>query len=443
MRILAGLFFIVGVIMGNESGIKQIQINTIKIPVVYETSSVVPMGYIRLVFQGGGFLGDGEKIGLTTLRDELLEHGSKTKGNTGFAKALEQKAISLDVQSTNETLSFSLQFLKEEQKSAIELLGELLADPNFTQEEFAKAQTAVIAKILASQDDFDYLANRLLASKLFAGTPLAQSKLGTQQDIQKLSLQDVKDSFMQALALKRLIIVIGGDVDIDKTLKDLKGILRIPAGQEYQKTSFAIQSKPSTTIEFAKTQQAYIYFGSPLYAKNFRDENYLASVASFILGSSGFGSRLMEEVRVKRGLAYSAYIRFTPKPLASYTSGYLQTKLESKDEAIQVVKDVVADFVKNGATKQELEDAKQFLLGSEPLRNETLSQRLGTKFSNYYHGLGLDFRQVWLQQIKNLDLDTLNAYIKSHPEINDLTFAVITADEKLESKPTKKTKEKK
>ncbi|GAD19485.1 putative Processing Protease [Helicobacter fennelliae MRY12-0050] len=432
MRIIWTLFLMIGALMAKHtSGLQEITINTISIPVIYEQSGIIPIGHIQLVFQGGGTLNSSQNLGLSALRNQLLNEGTKTLGSVEFAKALEQKAISLYVSGGNETLSFQLDYLKEEESRAIQMLGDLLTDPNLTTQALQKSKTAIISQILNNQDDFDYLADELLDSKLFALTPLAYPKLGTPEQIQSYTLDDIKNSINQALQLKRLIIVVGGDIDVSSTLKKLSKILeQLPNGTQYDRLHFTINPTPSTMIKHAPTKQAYIYFGSPLIVNDLAKESYLAKVASFILGSSGFGSRLMEEVRVKRGLAYSAYISFTTRPLVSYASGYLQTKLESQDEAIKVVKEVIADFVKNGVTQKELDAAKSFLLGSEPLRNETLSQRLGAKFIFYYNGLPLDFNATQLQQIQNLDLATLNAYIKQHTEINNLTFAIITAEAK-------------
>lgn len=423
--------------MSKDIRLTHTTINNVQIPVIYGYSNLVPAGTIRLIFQGGGSLQDQDKIGLSALKDEMLNRGSKDRGNVGFAQALEQKAIALDVRSGTQTLNFELSYLKEEQTEAVALLGELLSHPNLTQIELDKAKTALIAKILANQNDFDYLADELLNQKLFAGTPLAQSKLGSPKDIERLTLKDIHTTLDSSLMLKRLIIVIGGDVALKPTLKALESILAfLPNGEPYDKQHFTIQAKPSSATKTAKTEQAYIYFGAPLKVENLAKEWHLAQVASFILGAGGFGSRLMEEVRTKRGLAYSAYIRYNTSPLISYASGYLQTKLESQDEAIQIVKETIQNFVENGVTQQELDDAKKFLLGSEPLRNETLSQRLNTAFSDYYLELGIGFSAQNLKRIEALDLATLNAYIKQHTEIKDLTFAIVTATSK-QSKSTK------
>ena len=156
------------------------------------------------------------------------------------------------------------------------------------------------------------------------------------------------------------------------------------------------------------------------------EDNYKARIATFILGTGGFGSRLMEEIRVKRGLAYSAYARVSITKSSSYMTGYLQTKIESMEEAKQTVKEVVAKFVKKGVTKEELEQTKKFLTGSEPLRVETMSQRLNRTFMEYYNGYELGHSEKEIEKIKNIKLKDLNTFIKEHTEILDMSFAIVT-----------------
>jgi len=134
----------------------------------------------------------------------------------------------------------------------------------------------------------------------------------------------------------------------------------------------------------------------------------------------------MEEIRVKRGLAYSAYSRTNINRSNSYFSGHLQTKNENLEEAKKLVKSEIKRFVDNGVTKDELEQAKRFLLGSEPLRNETLSQRLSSSFTEYYRGFELGHSKIELEKIESLSLEDLNAFIKKHDEINNLSFSIVT-----------------
>jgi predicted Zn-dependent peptidase len=134
----------------------------------------------------------------------------------------------------------------------------------------------------------------------------------------------------------------------------------------------------------------------------------------------------MEEIRVKRGLAYSAYSRLSVAKTHTYFSGYLQTKLESQEQAKKSVIEVINTFVQGGVTQNELDQARKFILGSEPLRVETLSQRLNRTFGEYYQKQPLGQSLKELEMIRHLSLDELNAFIKQHPEITQLSYAIVT-----------------
>jgi predicted Zn-dependent peptidase len=110
-------------------------------------------------------------------------------------------------------------------------------------------------------------------------------------------------------------------------------------------------------------------------------------------------------------------------------SGHLQTKNENRDEAKKIVKEVIEEFVKNGVTNNELEQAKKFLLGSEPLRLETLSQRMSRSFSEFYKGLEIGYVKQELELIEKLSLEELNEFIASHKEIVELTFSIVTNED--------------
>jgi predicted Zn-dependent peptidase len=140
----------------------------------------------------------------------------------------------------------------------------------------------------------------------------------------------------------------------------------------------------------------------------------------------------MEEIRVKKGLVYSVYSRFSINKTHSYFSGYLQTKIESGDEAVKSVKDVVQLFLDKGVTQEELHSAQQFIVGSEPLRNETLSQRLNRAFQEYYTNRPLGASVENLKKIEAMTLDELNRFIKKHQEIAKISFSVVTGEYKKE-----------
>ncbi len=425
LRILAILFMIEGVLV--SAVVKEMEIKNSKIPLIYEEDKNLPIVSMQIVFKASGSITE-EKPGLARFCAKMLNEGTKKLGSVGFARALEDRAIHLSVNSGTETFVFEISSLKEQFKEAVKYLKELLQDPNFTENSFEKVKTLTLGELKRKETDYDYIASLNLKLLLFKNTPLGHPFFGDYKSVNSFSLKDVEEFMKKRIVLKRAIVVAGGDIKESEIRELSREILEIlPEGEE-GKVGFydASDEEKQKVVKKEEVKQAYIYFGSPYYLKVGDEDSYKAKVASFILGASGFGSRMMEEIRVKRGLAYSAYARVNLNKSYSDFTGYLQTKIESKDEAIKIVKEVVENFVKEGATKEELKQAKKFLLGSEPLRNETLNQRLNRAFLEYYHGFPLGYYKRQLESIEALSLEDLNDFIKKHQEIKKLSFSIVT-----------------
>jgi len=423
-KCLFALLIIQGSLM--SAIIKHIEIENIKIPVVFEQQKSLPILNMQLVFQNSGYIQDKEKSGLVNISSKLLNEGTKELGSTKFAQKLEENAISLNASNGFETFVIELSNLKDVSNKAFSLLEDLLKSPNYSEDTLSKLKTIQIGALKRKENDFDYVARNLLKSTLFENTPLQNPNSGTVESISKIQLKDIKGFLNNTINLSNLIIVAGGDYTFDefeKQIKPLLKTLKVGKKKEFEKVEFKSVAKEETLIK--DTQQAYIYFGSSFDVDVDDKKAYMAKVASFILGGSGFGSRLMEEIRVKRGLAYSAYGYVSINKSHSYFTGYLQTKNETAQEAEELVKQIVKEFVKKGVTQEELDSAKNFLTGSEPLRSETLAQRLNRAFTLFYRGLKQNHSKKELEKIQDLKLEDLNKYIKSHDEINNLTFSIV------------------
>lgn len=428
MKIKYYFLFILVILQGSlmSATIKHINIKGVEIPVIFEEQKSLPILNLQLVFKNSGYIQDKNKSGLANLSSKLLNEGTKELGATKFAQELDENAISLNTSNGFETFVMELSSLKEEASKAILLLNDLLKSPNFTDDTLTKLKTIQVGSLKRKENDFDYVAQNQLKSILFKNTALQNPSSGTIESISKIELKDIENFLDKTLCLENLIIVAGGDFSLNEfenLIKPILETLKVGTTQEAKKVDFISKKEEKTLIK--DTEQAYIYFGSSFNVDSKDEENYKAKVASFILGGSGFGSRLMEEIRVKRGLAYSAYGSISINKSHTYFNGYLQTKNESANEAQKLVSQIIADFVEKGVTKEELEAAKNFLTGSEPLRSETLSQRLNRAFTLYYRGLEQAYPKKELDKIQNLELDDLNNYIKSHNEINNLTFSIV------------------
>lgn len=421
------MIMIQGILM--SATLSQITIKNNEVPFIFEEDNNLPIVSMQLIFKNSGSLTD-TKDGLVKLASKLLNEGTKQDGSVGFATKLENRAISLSAHAGAETFVIELSSLKSEFANGIELLKELLDNPNYSEETLNHIKRQTIGNLKRKESDFDYISSLEMKKMLFKGTPLAKAALGTVKSVESITLKDIQAQIDAHLGLENAVVVMGGDLNQSEATNFSKEVLN----ELLRVKSVDIQTikpiaKQQTKKTWVKSDQAYVYFGAPLDVSYDSKERYLSQVASFILGSSGFGSRLMEEIRVKKGLAYSVYSRFNINKTNSYFSGYLQTKTESGDEAVKSVKEVVQTFLDKGVTQEELTAAQQFLLGSEPLRNETLSQRLNRAFHEYYTNRPLGSSAENLKKIEAMKLDELNNFIKKHKEIADMSFSVVTEEE--------------
>ena len=367
----------------------------------------------EIIFENSGALFN--KEGLTNCLAKMLQDRGSTKNpNNKFLEKLENNGIFLSVASGRETITLHSSFLKEKQKTALKLIKELLTYPNLTDESFDKTIKEIQAKIKNKQNDFDYIASTNLNKITFKNTPLAYPIIGEKLDF---NLDDIKNHFKNFFIKENITFIVGGNyekIDFDQFL-DI-----FPNGKKQKIPFFTPKLGNIETIK--DTHQAYIYFNAPFNVE--KNERYKAKVATFILGAGGFGSRIMEEIRVKNGFAYSAYARNEFTNHTNLLKGHMQTKLENEKDAINKLKNIISKF-NEGVSKDELIQAKQFIIGSEPLRNETLNQKLAQKFNEYYNNYEKDYFKKELKLIENLKLEELNKFIKKHDEINNLSFSIV------------------
>jgi len=423
-NIIAMIFLLQGLLMAET--VTKIDYKDAHIPVIFETGNFVPIVSMQLVFTNAGHLSN-IKDGQADLAAKLLNEGTKKDGAVGFAEKLDAHAIELGSHVGRESFVIELSALKSEFAYGVERLKELLKDPNFTQEALEQVKRQKLGWLKQKESDFDYIAGTTLRQILFKDTPLARPYNGTLKSVQEMTLEEIKDFIKTRLGYNNMIAVVGGDIAFEEAQKYLDEILPLlPKVQTEPIRPLRASDKNETKLVEKETQQAYIYFGAPFDYSYKEKDQYKAKIAEYLLGGAGFGSRLMEELRVKRGLTYGAYAALRRAKYASYLSGYLQTKLSTQDEAVELVRKVVSDFVDKGITQEELTAAKKFLVGSEPLRTETLSQRLSRAYNEYYYERPLGFSKEQLQKIESVTLEEINTFIRSHPELKDLSFAIVT-----------------
>ena len=408
------------------ASLNEITIKEIKVPIVFEQSKHLPIVSLQLVFTNAGHLSNSID-GQADMSAKLLNEGTAKDGSIGFATKLDAHAVDIGVHVGRESLVLEVSALKSEFPYAVESVMALLKDPNYTKEALTQIKHQKLGWLKQKQGDFDYIAASALRKILFKNTALAKPYDGTVESIEKLTLQDIQKFITTHLGYNNAIAVVGGDIETSEAEAYVSKILALlPKVESKEIEKFKASNAKALQEIYEETQQAYIFFGAPFHFAYNDKEQYKAKIAEYLLGGAGFGSRMMEEIRVKRGLTYGVYASLRRTKSVSYMSGYLQTKLSTQDEAKALIQSVVEDFVKNGITQKELDDSKKFLLGSEPLRTETLSQRLGRAYNDYYYERPLDFAKQELEKMESVTLEEMNSFIKAHKELSDISFSIVT-----------------
>ena len=429
MKKLFILLLLQGLLMA--ASLNEITIKDTKVPVVFEEGTYIPIVSIQLVFKNAGHLANSID-GQADMAAKLLNEGTSKDGSIGFATKLDAHAVDVGAHAGRESFVIEVSSLKSEFPYAVERLIELLKDPNYTAEALEQIKHQKLGWLMQKKSDFNHIASNALRATLFKGSALGRPYDGTVESIKKLKLENIQTFISTHLGYNNVIGVVGGDISLEESTKYLKDILALFPKVETKEVE-KVKASAKKELEYIEedTQQAYIFFGAPFdYAYNEKDQ-YKAKIAEYLLGGAGFGSRMMEEIRVKRGLTYGIYASLRRTKSVSYMSGYMQTKLSTQEEAKALIQSVVDDFVKEGITQKELDSTKEFLLGSEPLRTETLSQRLGRAYNDYYYERPLDFAKEQLAKIESVTLKEMNDFIKSHAELSDITFSIVTKQTKL------------
>ncbi|WP_157033258.1 M16 family metallopeptidase [Loktanella sp. S4079] len=328
----------------------------------------IPFIALEIRFRGGTSLDLPGKRGATNLMMGLLEEGSGDMNAQEFQAAREALAASYRFGSHDDTISVSAQFLTETQDAAIDLLRQAIIAPRFDQDALDRVRAQVLANIASEEKRPNSIASSTFYSAAFEDHPYGTDSNGTVETVNALTQEDMFDAHARALTHDRLYVSVVGDItaaEVGPMLDELLGDL--PANGPKLPADIAFGLDGGTTVVDYATPQAVAFFG---HAGMKRDDPdfFAAYVLNNVLGSGGFESRLMNEVREKRGLTYGIGTYLVPKFHAELLLGSVASSNTTIAEAIAVTKEVWADTAANGITQEELDRAKTYLTGEYPLR---------------------------------------------------------------------------
>ena len=229
------------------------------------------------------------------------------------------------------------------------------------------------------------------------------------ESVQSITREAMLSFHREHYVANHAVIAMIGDVNRDQADTIARELTRrLPQGQSLPELPAVAKSVGVEERIPHPASQAHIAVGMPAMARG--DADFFAlTVGNYILGGGGFVSRLTREVREKRGLAYSAYSYFSPMTQAGPYQAGLQTRKDQADQALQVVRDTLSTYLREGPTQPELQAAKDNLIGGFALRIDNNRKILDNLAAIGFHGLPLDYLDTWPDKVAAVTVAEIRA----------------------------------
>ncbi|HMK89211.1 MAG TPA: pitrilysin family protein [Methylocystis sp.] len=335
-------------------------------------SYAAPLVALEFCARGGGAQDPQGKDGLATLLAGMLDEGAGDLEARAFHRAVEDLAVHLGFGADADGISGHLQTLSRNLGPAFELFAQALNAPRFDDEAVARVRHQMVAALKREAFDPDPMAAKAFRQAAFPGHPYARSTRGEIATVETLERADLAAQSARLLARDNIKIAVVGAIDaatLASKLDEAFGGLPPKAGLT-PTPDVALANVGERRIVDLDVPQATLRFGRPGLAK--ADPDYFtAIVVNHIFGGGVFTSRLFNEVREKRGLAYSVHTQLYEYDHCPTLQGAAATKNERAGETLAVIEAQCRELAEHGPSSEELDKAKKFLIGSYPLRFDT------------------------------------------------------------------------
>ncbi len=352
----------------------------------------LPFLVIDAAWEGGTLQDPEDKTGLAYMMAGLMNEGAGELDSQTFQSELERLAANISFRASRDRLSLSFKTLTENREEAVELLRLALSEPRFDQDPIEQIRGQLKVAILRDAESPDKIAADAWYSAALADHPYTRPSKGTLESIATIGREDLIAHRSRLLARDNVNIAVVGDIT-PEALGDLLDSVfgELPETTPLQEVAVAAVN-PAAQLEIIERNmpQSVVLFGHAGIARE--DDDFIpAYVMNYILGGGGFSSRLMTEVREKRGLAYSVSTYLYPLRHAALFIGQVATENERVSESLDVIRAEIARLAADGVTDKELADAKTYLTGSYPLRFDTNDKIAGQLIAIQEADLGIDY----------------------------------------------------
>jgi len=403
---------------GTSPDIKRMVLSNRLVVLISEEHSL-PFVTCRLLVNAGSWRDPAGEEGLANLAANSILLGTRDNSLFTINRKLDQMGSSLDSSCGRDYAVVGFRALKREFDKGFGILMEVLTQPSFPANEVDRQRAETIAAIQAQQDQPEVVAEKEFRKALFKKSPYGHPVEGTMESVRGLTREAAVGFYGAYFRPNNSVLAIAGDITEEEVRSKLVPSLDKWKPREIPDRPFESEfvKGPLTVKKDRPITQANVILGHRGISRSDKDY-YAASLMNYILGGAGLGSRLMEEIRIRRGLAYSVYSHFDALKRPGSFQILLQTKNESAKEAVQICFQEMKKIQEEGVTEEELETAKRYHIGSFPMRFDSQEKLAEFIIQIEFYGLGLDYPEHYPSLIRSVTREDIQKAAKTylHPD---------------------------
>lgn len=392
----------------------------------------IPFVAMDIRFTGGAALDpDGQK-GVTSLMVSLLGEGAADRDARAFAKATEELATGFGYSLSDDTITVTARFLSENRDDALALLRDSLVAPRFDPEAIERVRAQTLASLRSDARNPRRIAGKAFDAKVFGDHPYGQPRDGTEASVTALTRADIAAAHRGALTRDGLHLGVVGDITADELGPLLDALFAdLPeTGWPAPGPVAATFDGTVTTVDFP-TPQSVLLFGQPGIDRDHPDF-FAAFVLNTVLGASGFESRLMRELRERRGLTYGVTTYLANRDQADLLQGMVATSNDRVPETLDVLRAEWARLARDGITEEELTNAQTYLTGAYPLRFDGNARIAAILAGMQRDGMPIDYVNTRNAMIEAVTLQDVNRVAAGLLDPSALSFVIVGQPEGIE-----------
>lgn len=402
--------------------------------VLFVEAHELPMFDLRLTFAAGSSH-DGATPGIASLTNAMLNEGVAGKDVNAIAQGFEGLGADFGNGAYRDMAVASLRSLSatDKREPALKLFADVVGKPTFPKDALVRIKNQILAGFEYQKQNPGKLASLELFERLYGQHPYGHPSDGTAKSVPPITLEQLRAFHAKAYTASNTVIALVGDLsraEAEAIAAQVSAAL--PKGPALAKVAAPAEPKPGATHIDFPSKQTHLMLAELGIDRN--DPDYAAlSLGNQILGGGSFGTRLMSEVREKRGLTYGVYSTFVPMQAQGPFMINLQTRAELSEGTLKLVQDLLRDYLKTGPTQQELDDAKRELAGSFPLSNASNASIVGQLGAIGFYDLPLTYLEDYMRQSQELTVEQVRDALNRHLSADKLV--IVTAGPKVPQQP--------